>query len=77
MCFTDADLEMMPLAEAEHAAVVRGWTRAIGRLLSSNATVVAEPDPQAPLNTGFMLLKPSASRALESDSTKRGASVPS
>ena len=35
------------------------WQRSIGRFLESPAMVVAEPDVLAPLNTGFMLVKPS------------------
>lgn len=57
--FADADLEMMPLSEGEPHAVSRTWQRAIGRFLASRAVILAEPDTLAPLNTGFMLVKPS------------------
>ena len=61
ICFADADLELVPYAEAPLSAVGAAWVRAVSRLYAStHAMVVAEPDSIAPLNTGLMLLKPDA-----------------
>ncbi len=58
--FADADLEVMPIAEQPAAAAGRAWARTINALLRApTVTIVANPDGHAPLNTGFMLLKPS------------------
>lgn len=61
LLFADADLEVVPYAEAPHSMAARAWSRALARLQASTALLVADPDGLAPLNTGFMLLKPSAS----------------
>ena len=49
VCFADADLEMMPIAEGSPSAIAHAWQWAVGTLLASNATLVAVPDPQAPM----------------------------
>lgn len=63
--FADADLELVPFAEDNPTRVASAWVRAASRLLASNAMLVADPDAIAPLNTGLMLLKPSASAYAE------------
>ena len=59
ICFADADLELVPYAETSATLLARAWTRAAHALLRSEALLVADPDSQAPLNTGWMLLRPS------------------
>lgn len=59
VCFADADLELAPFAEANAALLARAWTSAVKNLMRSEALLVADPDALAPLNTGWMLLKPS------------------
>ena len=56
--FADADVEIMPIAEAS-AETAGLWVLAVTRLLSHEAALlVADPDRQAPLNTGYMFLRP-------------------
>ena len=60
--FADADVEMMPIAEGSSHETAALWVLALSRLLSSeHALLVADPDRQAPLNTGYMLLRPDRS----------------
>lgn len=63
--FADADLELVPFAEDNPTRVASAWVRAASRLLASDAMLVADPDNIAPLNTGLMLLRPSASAYAE------------
>ena len=58
--FADADLEIVPYAEAPRSLITKVWSSVLARLRVSPAKVVADPDSDAPLNTGFMLLKPDA-----------------
>ena len=58
--FADADLEIVPYAEAPRSLITKVWSSVLARLRASPAKVVADPDSDAPLNTGFMLLKPDA-----------------
>jgi hypothetical protein len=58
--FADADLEVVPYAEKPRSLITKVWSSVLARFRASPAKVIADPDSDAPLNTGFMLIKPDA-----------------